>query len=70
MGGGCVWSYGEVLFLTCLSFFLVETLSQLANALVHQCHLHVALVQKLLLLLQLQVLVLIQLVADLGGREG
>lgn len=65
MDGGCVSSYRELLFLTCLSFFLVETLPQLADALVHQRHLHVALVQELLLLLQLHVLVLVQLVADL-----
>lgn len=51
--------------MTCLSFFLVEAFPQLADALVHEGHLHVALVQKLLLLLQLAVLLLVQLVPDL-----
>lgn len=51
--------------MTCLSFFLVETLPQLADALVHKRHFHIALVQKLLLLLQLAVLLLIQLVSNL-----
>lgn len=68
MDGGCVSPYRE-LFLTCLSFFLVQSLPQLADALVHQRHLHVALVQELLLLLQLQVLILVQLVADLRARK-
>ena len=73
--GGCVcvcvccvcvsWPYRDDLFLTCLSFFLVEALPQLADALVHQRHLDVALVEQLLLLLQLAVLLLVQLVADL-----
>lgn len=52
--------------MTCLSFFLVEALPQLADALVHECHLHVPLVEQLLLLLQLAVLLLVQLVSDLG----
>lgn len=69
MDAGCDSSYRELLFLTCLSFFLVETLPQLADALVHQRHLHIALVQELLLLLQLQVLILVQLVADLRVRK-
>lgn len=51
--------------MTCLSFFLVEALPQLADALVHERHLHVAFVQKLFLLLQLAVLLLVQLVPDL-----
>lgn len=59
------WPYRKVLFLTCLSFFLVEALPQLADAFVHESHFHVALVKKLLLLLQLAVLFLIQLVSDL-----
>ena len=49
------WPYRDDLFLTCLSFFLVEALPQLADALVHQRHLDVALVEQLLLLLQLAV---------------
>lgn len=55
--------------MTCLSFFLVEALPQLADALVHERHLHVALVEELLLLLQLAVLILVQLVADLRRQE-
>lgn len=51
--------------MTCLSFFLVQALPQLADAFVHERHLHVAFVQELLLLLQLAVLVLVQLVPDL-----
>lgn len=51
--------------MTCLSFFLVEAFPQLADALVHERHFHVALVKKLLLLLQLAVLLLVQLVPDL-----
>lgn len=48
--------------MTCLSFFLVEAFPQLADTLVHESHFHVALVQKLLLLLQLAVLLLVQFV--------
>lgn len=59
------WSYRVVLFLTCLSFFLIEALPQLADALVHEGHLHVAFVEQILLLLQLAVLILVQLVPDL-----
>lgn len=55
--------------MTCLSFFLVETLPQLTDALVHKRHFHIALVQKLLLLLQLAVLLLIQLVSNLMMSE-
>lgn len=51
--------------MTCLSFFLVEAFPQLADALVHERHFHVAFVKKLLLLLQLAVLLLVQLVPDL-----
>lgn len=51
--------------MTCLSFFLVEALPKLADSLVHECHLHITLVQKLLLLLQLTVLLLVQLVSNL-----
>lgn len=51
--------------MTCLSFFLVEAVPQLADALVHERHFHVALVQKLLLLLQLAVLLLVQLIPNL-----
>lgn len=54
--------------MTCLSFFLVEALPQLADALVHERHLHVALVEQLLLLLQLAVLLLVQLVPDLQKK--
>lgn len=45
--------------MTCLSFFLVEAFPQLTDALVHQRHFHVALVENLLLLLQLTVLLLV-----------
>lgn len=55
--------------MTCLSFFLVETLPQLTDALVHKRHFHIALVQKLLLLLQLAVLLLIQLVSNLMSED-
>lgn len=51
--------------MTCLSFFLVEAFPQLADALVHERHLHVAFVEEILLLLQLAVLLLVQLVPDL-----
>lgn len=51
--------------MTCLSFFLVQALPQLADAFVHERHLHVAFVKELLLLLQLAVLLLVQLVPDL-----
>ena len=64
------WPYRDDLFLTCLSFFLVEALPQLADALVHQRHLDVALVEQLLLLLQLAVLLLVELVADLQQAKG
>lgn len=59
------WPYRQVLFLTCLSFFLIEAFPELTDAFVHQSHFHVALVQQLLLLLQLSVLLLVQLVTDL-----
>lgn len=62
-------SYRKVLFLTCLSFFLVEAFPQLADALVHERDFHVAFVQKLLLLLQLAVLLLVQLVPDLWTTD-
>lgn len=55
--------------MTCLSFFLVEALPQLADALVHERHLHVALVEEILLLLQLAVLLQVQFVADLRRRR-
>lgn len=51
--------------MTCLSFFLVEAFPQLADALVHECHFHVAFVKKLFLLLQLAVLLMVQFVSDL-----
>lgn len=51
--------------MTCLSFFLVEAFPQLADALVHESHFHVAFVKEVLLLLQLAVLLLVQLVPDL-----
>lgn len=53
--------------MTCLSFFLVKAFPQLADALVHERHLHVAFVEKIFLLLQLAVLLLVQLVPDLRG---
>lgn len=51
--------------MTCLSSFLVEAFPQLTDALVHERHFHVAFVEKVLLLLQLAVLLLVQLVPDL-----
>lgn len=57
--------YRQVLFLTCLSFFLIQAFPELADAFVHQSHFHVALVKQLLLLLEFTVLLLVQLVADL-----
>lgn len=65
------WPYRDVLFLTCLSFFLIEALPQLPDPLVHQRHLHVALVEQVLVLLQLAVLILVQFVTDLrrAGRK-
>lgn len=53
------WSYREVFFLTCLSFFLVQALPQLTDTFVHERHLHVAFVKELFLLLQLAVLLLV-----------
>lgn len=45
-------SHRHTCFPTCLDFLPVQTLAQLADALVHHGHLHVALIQEVLLLLQ------------------
>lgn len=59
------WPYRKVFFLTCLSFSLVQSISEFIDTFVHQRHLHVSLIQQLFLLLQFAVLLLIQLVTDL-----
>lgn len=64
------WPYWKVFFLTCLSFSLVQSISELIDTLVHQCYLHVSLIQQLFLLLKFTVLLLIQLIAYLiGGKK-
>lgn len=68
-------TYWYILFLLQSCLFLPEALPQLINTLIHDCHLRVALVQTLPLLLQLGILLLVQFVPQLnkfvvGGGEG
>ena len=63
------WSYRVVLFLTCLSFFLVQALAEVPDALVHHGHLCVALIQQLLVLLQPAALLRVQLVTHLTETQ-
>lgn len=68
-------TYWYILFLLQSCLFLPQALSQLINTLIHDCHLRVALVQTLPLLLQLGILLLVQFVPQLNkftkpGRWG
>lgn len=54
---------------TCLDFLAVKALTKLADPLIHHGHFHVALVQELLLLLELGILLLIKLVTNLQSRK-
>lgn len=54
---------------TCLDFLAIKALTQLADSLIHHGHFHVALVQELLLLLELGILFLVKLVTNLQSRE-
>lgn len=55
--------------MTCLSFFLVQAFPEVPDALVHHGDLRVALVQQVLVLLQLAALLRIQLVTHLTDGQ-
>jgi hypothetical protein len=54
---------------TCLDLLAIQALPQLTDPLIHHGHFHVALVQELLLLLELGILLLIKLVTNLQSRR-